>query len=123
MITNKIRRFGRTDAALDMRIIVGIVAIIVIFLCVKFFAGDGASSNSSTAYHTVKKGDFLVSVVEGGEVSSVKDTVLRSEIEGTARIIDIVPEGSIVKKGDLLVELDAAECPQHSPLAHGEWRQ
>ena len=109
MITNKIRRFGRTDAALDMRIIVGIAAIIVIFLCVKFFAGDGASSNSSTAYHTVKKGDFLVSVVEGGEVSSVKDTVLRSEIEGTARIIDIVPEGSIVKKGDLLVELDAAE--------------
>lgn len=109
MITNNLKRFGRKEAALDMRIVVGIVSVVGIFLVIKLFTGGGQSSNSETAFHTVKRGDFLVSVVEGGEVNSVKDTVLRSEIEGTARIIYIVPEGSQVKKGDLLVELDAAE--------------
>ena len=33
---------------------------------------------------------------------------IRSEVEGTARIIRIVPEGSYVKTGDLLVELDSS---------------
>jgi HlyD family secretion protein len=56
----------------------------------------------------VKRGDMLVSVVEGGTVEAVNEVSVRSEVEGTARIIFIVPEGSIAKKGDLLVQLDSS---------------
>ncbi|MCD8534451.1 MAG: biotin/lipoyl-binding protein [Verrucomicrobia bacterium] len=42
-------------------------------------------------------------------MSAVNETILRSEVDGTARVIYIIPEGSTVKKGDLLVELDASE--------------
>lgn len=63
-----------------------------------------------TAYYEVKRGDFTVSVVEGGTLSAVSEYSIRSEVEGTARIISIVPEGSYVKKGDLLVELDSASA-------------
>ncbi len=64
----------------------------------------------ATAYHEVRRGDFTVSVVEGGTLSAVSEVSIRNEVEGTARIISIVPEGSYVKKGDLLVELDSAQA-------------
>ena len=63
---------------------------------------------ASLSYYEVKRGDFLISIVEGGNIEAVNEVVVRSEVEGTARIIFIVPEGSTVKKGDLLVELDSS---------------
>lgn len=56
----------------------------------------------------VQRGDFLISVVEAGTLEAVNEVVIRNEVEGVARIIYIVPEGSLVKKGDLLVRLDSS---------------
>lgn len=64
----------------------------------------------ATAYHEVRRGDFIVTVVEGGTLSAVSEVVVRNEVEGTARIVSIVPEGSYAKKGELLVELDSAQA-------------
>jgi HlyD family secretion protein len=61
------------------------------------------------SYYPVKRTDFLISVVEGGTVKAVHEVTVRSELEGVARIISIVPEGTFAKKGDLLVELDSAD--------------
>ena len=60
------------------------------------------------SFFAVRRGDFLVSIVEGGTLQAVDEVSIRNEVEGTARIIFIVPEGSIVKQGDLLVELDSS---------------
>lgn len=57
---------------------------------------------------TVRKGPFQVTVVEKGVLDSLKNAVISSKVEGTTTIISIVPEGSQVKAGDLLVELDAS---------------
>lgn len=61
------------------------------------------------AYYPVKRIDFPISIVEGGTVKAVHEITVRSELEGIARLISIVPEGTFVKKGDLLIELDSAE--------------
>lgn len=68
------------------------------------------TDSGATAWHEVRRGDFTVSVVEGGTLAAVSEVSIRNEVEGTARIISIVPEGSYVKKGDLLVELDSAQA-------------
>lgn len=60
------------------------------------------------AWHEAQRSDLLISVVEGGTIEAVNEVVIRSEVEGTARIIYLIPEGSYVKKGNLLVELDSA---------------
>ncbi len=60
-------------------------------------------------FHKVKRGDMLISVVEGGALKAVKESIIRSEFEGISRIISIVPEGTYVKQGELLVELDSSE--------------
>ncbi len=83
--------------------VLGVVALVAIAALVFRPAKNPASQNS---YHTVKRGDFLVSLVEGGTLRAVVETVVRCELEGTSRILSIVPEGTSVKKGDLLVELD-----------------
>ena len=60
-------------------------------------------------FHKVRRGDLLISIVEGGALKAVKESIIRSEFEGISRIISIVPEGSEVKAGQVLVELDSSE--------------
>lgn len=68
------------------------------------------SSGPAPSFFEARRGDFLISVVEGGTVEAVNEVVVRSEFEGTARIIFIVREGSYVKKGDMVVELDSSQA-------------
>lgn len=81
------------------------VVVLVLLMALIFRSG---SETKEASYFEVQRGDFLISVVEGGTVEAVNEVIVRSEVEGTARIIFIVPEGSYVKKGDLLVELDSS---------------
>jgi HlyD family secretion protein len=82
----------------------GLVALVLVTI---FFARPRQQAQTVSCFE-VKRGDMLVSVVEGGTVEAVNEVSVRSEVEGTARIIFIVPEGSNAKKGDLLVQLDSS---------------
>jgi len=53
--------------------------------------------------------DFSVVLKEKGELKAAKSTEIVSEVEGRATIITLVPEGSFVQQGDLLVELASNE--------------
>jgi HlyD family secretion protein len=83
------------------------VALAVLALAVALIVKSKPTAPALSSFE-VKRGDMLVSVVEGGTLEAVNEVSIRSEVEGTARIIFIVPEGSNVKKGDLLVELDSS---------------
>ena len=85
----------------------GLVAVVVV---VAVFALRPSKVQASTGLYHVTRGDFLISVVEPGTLEAVHETVIRNQVEGTARVIYIVPEGTYVKKGDLLVELDSADA-------------
>ncbi|MBN2506443.1 MAG: efflux RND transporter periplasmic adaptor subunit [Verrucomicrobia bacterium] len=84
----------------------GALLVITWFLVRPTFRGAA----SAAAVYEVKRGDFLVTIVEGGSLEAVNEIVIRNEVEGAARIIYIVPEGSFVKKGELLVRLDTADA-------------
>ena len=58
--------------------------------------------------YTVSREDLPINVKEGGGLVAVKETVVRSLIEGNATILSLVPEGTLVKPGDKLVELDVS---------------
>jgi len=68
-----------------------------------------AAPVEQTQFYKVKRGDMLISIVEGGALKAVKESIIRSEFEGISRIISIVPEGTYVKEGQLLVELDSSD--------------
>ena len=89
-----------------------VAGAIVIIGIIYALIPSGSDSSEASRYYTVERGDFLVSVVEAGNLEAVNEVVVRNEVEGTARIVYIVPEGSQVKKGDLLVELDSADAEE-----------
>lgn len=89
-------------------LLVGVAAVALFGLWLLF--GSSKSSEAPTAYYEVKRGEFTVSVVEGGTLAAVNEVSVRNEVEGTARVIYIAKEGSYVKKGDLLVELDSSQA-------------
>ncbi len=84
-----------------------IVGALVLAGLVFLFTRAGSAPVAYSSYQ-VKRADFLISIVEGGTLEAVDEVSIRNEVEGTARIIRIVPEGSYVKAGDLLVELDSS---------------
>jgi HlyD family secretion protein len=83
-------------------------ALALLALVALWLALRPAKPAQQVDHFEVKRGDFLISIVEGGTLEAVDEVSIRSEVEGTARIIFIVPEGSYVKAGDLLVELDSS---------------
>ncbi len=76
-------------------------------------AACGGSAGSDTAQDAkvfqVKTDDLPVVVKENAELQAVRETIVRSEVEGQATIIFIIPEGTVVKQGERLVELDVSE--------------
>src|SRR3954470_6591326 len=74
-------------------------------------SGD-SSDDENILLHTVERGDFELTLTERGEVEAFDVTEIRSLVKsnntsGNA-ILRIVPEGTKVKKGDFLVELDSS---------------
>jgi multidrug efflux pump subunit AcrA (membrane-fusion protein) len=59
---------------------------------------------------TVRKETFIHEILERGSVDSASNVEIRCQVEsaGGLTIISVVPEGTVVKKGDLLVELDSS---------------
>lgn len=70
--------------------------------------GDGGSADNQPDMVTVSRADLRIAVREQGEIRAKRETQVRSEVEGRAAILYLIPEGSSVEKGEKLVELDAA---------------
>jgi len=66
------------------------------------------SDGSSAATVPVRRGALVISVTQSGTVQNRERAVVKSEVEGTTTILFLIPEGTYVEKGDLLVELDSS---------------
>lgn len=86
-------------------VVSAVIGAVLLFLLIAMYRGSGIGEDAMS-YYKVTRGDFLVSIVEGGTLQAVNDVTVRNEVDGTSRIIYIVPEGSFVKEGQLIVELD-----------------
>src|SRR5207253_458898 len=76
------------------------------------FARGDSGPDENILLHTVARGDFELAITERGEIEAFDVTEIRSLVKsnntsGNA-ILRIVPEGTQVKKGDFLVELDSS---------------
>ena len=66
----------------------------------------GGDAGTQDLYATVLEGPLVISVEEYGEIAPSQQIVLKNEVQGRCSIISLVPEGSIVEEGDVLVQLD-----------------
>lgn len=74
--------------------------------------GDRRPKDYNIVLHNVERDDFTLTVTERGEVESAGVTEVISEVKSKntpgLSILRIVPEGTAVKQGDFLVELDSS---------------
>lgn len=59
--------------------------------------------------YTVRRGPLVISVTENGSISNRDKIVIKNEVPKQVAILWLIDEGTRVSKGDLLIELDAAE--------------
>ncbi len=84
------------------------MALLVLIL---ILAVATASRAGAGVYPTfmVQKGPLTISVSERGTIRARQQEVIKCRVEGQTTIIYLVEEGTPVKKGDLLVELDSSK--------------
>lgn len=73
---------------------------------------DSLDTEIQPLFEEVASSDFILEFIEPGEIESAENIEIKSEVKsrfstGTS-ILEIVPEGMVVKKGDFLVRLDDA---------------
>lgn len=57
----------------------------------------------------VKRGDLQITLRAQGEIQAAQSTRLASQVQGHRTVLYLAPEGSLVDRGDLLVELDVSD--------------
>jgi len=67
------------------------------------------AAESSRPVFPAAKGLLDITVTESGTISPSEQLILKSELEGRSTILFLIAEGTKVKAGDLLVELDATD--------------
>ncbi len=89
--------------------IYAVLAAVVVIGIILLKNRGGSGGDVVEEYHEIKRGDLHISVKEGGSLEAVEEVKIKNMLTGNSKIIYLLPEGSQVKKGDLLVELDATE--------------
>ncbi|MHC4572696.1 MAG: efflux RND transporter periplasmic adaptor subunit [Planctomycetota bacterium] len=103
-----------TGGFIRRRVFLFVAAVPVLVLisigAVKFRSSRNAgSSTGEHATFVVKRGPLRISVTESGTIKAREQVILKSEVEGRTSILWLIPEGTRVKQGALLVELDASQ--------------
>ncbi|MGH7194604.1 MAG: hypothetical protein ACREJM_13890, partial [Candidatus Saccharimonadales bacterium] len=60
----------------------------------------------------VKRADLVVSIYGDGVIESADNVGLQNHVPGRRNILAIVPDGSLVRKGDLLIRLDSTSLEE-----------
>jgi HlyD family secretion protein len=87
---------------------VGAVAVLSVPGMSKPIKGFFASTGSDVITYPVRLGPLPITVVERGSLESSQNSDVYSNVEGSVTIIKIAPEGTKVKKDDIICELDSA---------------
>lgn len=79
-------------------------------------ADDPGTEDGNLLVHTVERGDFVSAIVETGDIESASNDEVRCEVRSTGgawtTIVEIVDEGTLVKKGDFLLQFDDSDLTQ-----------
>jgi len=89
--------------------LVAAVALLALWLVVPP-SRSGVSLAIPTA--RVEQGPLTIGLMHSGTIRALEQETIKSEVEGRTTIIRIVPEGAMVKRGDLLIELDSSDLTE-----------
>ncbi len=85
----------------------GVILVVLILIIASTFT----TTTTDIPTFKVKKGNFLVSLSESGELRAKNSVAITApRIRGTLKIVYLVPEGTYVKGGDTVLRFDPTEA-------------
>ena len=74
------------------------------------FLGACAEENDEFEYqtHVVQQGDLRITIRQKGTIEAREPVSINNPIEGNSTILDVIAEGTFVKKGDFIFSLDVS---------------
>ncbi len=107
----KSKNFIRRGSMLAAVLVAVVVVLIVVAASVFMLGGPGDGSTSESAgtaeLAPAERGSFDIVTLAMGELEAKNRIEIRNRMNGRATIIEIIPEGTTVEEGDLLVRLDS----------------
>lgn len=88
--------------------VVGAVVAAALLTLVAVVTRSEGSVDQSRPIFEAQRGPLTISVGVSGTIKALDQEIIKNEVEGQTTILYIIPEGTRVKEGDLLVELDAS---------------
>ena len=96
-----------------MYVLIGGTLFVVIAVAMLIGSGISEKKDPSMGTFTVRQGDLTISVTESGSIKARNAVDIKSDVEGQATIISVVPDGTYIKPEDVnnkvLVELDSSD--------------
>jgi len=95
--------------------VISVGALLLIVLLVALGSSRGSMTETCAV---VQEGDFTVDLIESGDVEAVSQMLISAPMMWGAQlqVIDLVPEGTIVKKGDFLLQFDVSDLEDSKKL-------
>lgn len=92
------------------RPVLGLIIVVVVVIGLGRLRGGGGQNDADKVPEFVaRKGPMTVSVTESGAIQPREQLIIKNELEGQTTLLYLIPEGTVVSQGVLLVELDASE--------------
>ncbi len=82
-----------------------------------------ATESGGPAYYAAERGPFTITLPTGGSLEAVNEVTVRNLVPGQTRIISLIKEGTFVKEGELLLELDSADIENRLSAAEIAYQQ
>jgi HlyD family secretion protein len=95
---------------LGTAVVIVALGLVVLWMTV-VRGGENPGDNAETV--AVQRGPLTIGVLEAGDIEAKDPAVIRSEMLRRATILWIIPEGTRVQEGDLLIEMDVSALLDH----------
>ena len=109
---HSIRQHSPTNGLIAPFVIFGLVALALLGVGAYFYMSRGNDSDMiDPIMAEVTRGEFVAQVLDQGEVQSSENVEIRCEVgarNGSISVLSVVQEGTLVKEGDFLVQLDSS---------------
>jgi len=103
------RRRRRPGALTGALVAAGLAVAGIIGLGMLATPGQAEQASLSPDLHLVGTRSFDITVTASGELEAKNQTEIRNKLETSATILEVIEEGTRVKKGDLLIKLNDEE--------------
>jgi RND family efflux transporter MFP subunit len=109
----KLLLFGPNGSRKHVTLIAGAVLLAIILgLGFRLSWGEGAIAHDGSVWQ-VKRGPMDVRINETGELQAAESIRISPKVKGQATIVELVDEGTLVKKDDVIAKLDASQLEQN----------